>query len=62
MSDNQDWRDRLRAKKERDQEQVEGFFEGRRGQIFIWVGLALIAGFAIWKFVEQAIFQAVYLP
>lgn len=38
------WRDRLSRDKDRDREQIEGFFESRRGQI---LAVAAVAVFVI---------------
>lgn len=48
MSDNNDFRSRLSRSRDRDRDQIEGFFESRRGQVFAVVAVALFALAFLW--------------
>lgn len=52
MSDNNDFRSRLSRSRDRDRDQIEGFFENRRGQVFAVVAVALFALAVLWGVVS----------
>lgn len=51
----ENWRDRLEKKRDQDREQIEGFFDSRRGRIFIYGALGLFALAVIWNVLEPIV-------
>lgn len=51
-NDNSNWRSRLEDKKNRDRDQIEGFFESRRGQIFSIVAAAVVVAVLGWNIIS----------
>lgn len=46
---NDDWRSRLERNRDSDREQIEGFFQSRRGRIFVFVALGIFAVAVLWN-------------